>query len=68
EFDQETALVAEAGVRYRVYARIVFEASVVYVPLEIEGNVRRATDPRMVVPSPIGVDPLVVNIGAAWRF
>ncbi|MGZ5441138.1 MAG: OmpW family outer membrane protein [Thermoanaerobaculia bacterium] len=68
EFDQETALVAEAGVRYRVYARIVFEASVVYVPLEIEGNVRRATDPRIVVPSPIGVDPLVVNIGAAWRF
>ncbi len=68
EFDQETALVAEAGVRYRVHPRIVFEASAVYVPLEIEGNVRRATDPRIVVPSPIGLDPVVVSVGAAWRF
>lgn len=68
EFDQETAFVAEAGVRYRVHPRIMFEASAIYVPLEIEGNVRRAADPRIVVPSPIGVDPVVVNVGAAWRF
>jgi outer membrane protein W len=60
EFDPETTFVAEAGLRVRIHPRIVIEASAAYLPLELE-----APAP---LPSTIAVDPLIVSVGAAWRF
>jgi opacity protein-like surface antigen len=60
EFDSETTYVVEAGLRVRIFPRIVLEASAAYLPLELE-----APAP---LPSKIAVDPLIVSIGAAWRF
>jgi len=68
EFDPEIAPVVEAGLRYRFRPRIVLEAGVTYLPVEAEGDVRRSTDPRAQVPETIAVDPLIVSVGAAWRF
>jgi outer membrane protein W len=60
EFDPETTFMAEAGLRYRIHPRIVIEASAAYLPLELE-----APGP---LPPAIAVDPLIVSVGAAWRF
>ena len=68
EFDPETTFVAEAGLRYRIFPRVVLEAGVTYMPLEAEADILRATDPRYPLPSTIAVDPLIVSAGAAWRF
>lgn len=68
EFDPEATFVAEAGLRYRLYPEIVLELGVTYLPVEAEANVLRAADPRYPLPSTIAVDPLIVSIGAAWRF
>lgn len=68
EFDAKTTLVAEAGVRYRIRPRIALEVGVMYLPLEAEPNVRRATDPRIPLPASVAVDPLIVSAGASWRF
>jgi hypothetical protein len=68
EFDPEMAPVVEAGVRYRFRPRIFLEAGVTYVPVEAEGNVIRSSDPRVQVPETIAVDPMMVSVGAAWRF
>jgi hypothetical protein len=63
EFDSEVAPVVEAGLRYRVYPRIVLELGATYIPLEATGD---AADPR--VPRTIAVDPLIVSVAASWRF
>jgi len=68
ELDPETTFVAEAGLRYRLFPRVVLEMGVTYMPLEAEANTLRATDPRYPLPSTIAVDPLIVSVGAAWRF
>jgi hypothetical protein len=68
EFDPETTFVAEGGLRYRIFPRVVLEAGVTYMPLEAEADILRATDPRYPLPSTIAVDPLIVSVGAAWRF
>ena len=60
EFDPETTLVVEGGVRVRIFSRVVLEASAVYLPLELE-----APAP---LPPAIAIDPLIVSVGAAWRF
>ena len=60
EFDRETTFVAEAGVRYRVLSHVYFEGVVAYLPLELEG-----VPP---VPAKMAVDPVIVSVGAAWRF
>jgi len=66
-FANETTFVAEGGLRYRVQ-RVAFEMSVMYVPLEAEPQIRRATDPNVTLPSKLGLDPVIVTLGAAWRF
>lgn len=68
EFDPEMTFVAEAGLRYRIYPEIVLEVGVAYLPLEAEADILRASDPRYSLPSTIAVDPLIVSVGAAWRF
>lgn len=68
EFDPEMTFVAEAGLRYRLYPEIVLEVGVTYLPLEAEANILRPNDPRYPLPSTIAVDPLIVSVGAAWRF
>jgi hypothetical protein len=68
EFDSAVVPVAEAGLRYRVGPHIVFELGATYIPLELQSNVRRIDDPRIVLPETIAVDPLVVSAGAVWRF
>ena len=60
EFDEETAFVVEAGLRYRIHPRIVLEAGIAYLPLELEGPAP--------LPPAVAVDPLIVSAGAAWRF
>ena len=60
EFDPETTFVAEAGVRYRIFPRVVLELGAAYVPLELEG-------PAPLPPS-VSVDPLIVSGAASWRF
>jgi outer membrane protein W len=68
EFDPELTFVAEGGVRYRIHPRIALEVGVTYVPLEATADMLRANDPRVPLPRTVAVDPLIVNVGAAWRF
>ncbi len=67
-FDDEMTFVVEGGLRYRALPRVVLELGVMYVPLEAEPHVIRATDPNVVLPAKLGLDPVVVSLGAAWRF
>jgi outer membrane protein with beta-barrel domain len=67
EFDSETTFIVEGGLRYRVQ-RVVFELGVMYVPLEAEPHVLLATDPNVALPAKVGLDPVIVSLGAAWRF
>ena len=68
EFEAETAWVVEAGLRYRFRPRIYLEAGVTYMALDAESDVRRSNDSRLDLPESVGVDPLIVSVGAAWRF
>jgi hypothetical protein len=67
DFDNQTTFIVEGGLRYRVQ-RVVFEMGVMYVPLEAEPHIRRATDPNVKLPAKVGLDPVIVSLGAAWRF
>lgn len=68
EFDPQLTLVGEGGLRYRFRERIILELGVAYLPLEAGSQVRRVADPRYSLPETVTVDPLIVNVGAAWRF
>ncbi|HVE71423.1 MAG TPA: outer membrane beta-barrel protein [Thermoanaerobaculia bacterium] len=57
EFDSKLAPVVEGGLRYRIHPRIALEAGAAYVPLEAEGD-----------EITVAVDPLIVSVGASWRF
>ena len=67
-FDPEITFVVEGGVRYRVTPRITVELSAAYLPLEAKPDVLRANDPRIPLPATVSVDPLIVSVGASWRF
>ncbi|HKR66484.1 MAG TPA: OmpW family outer membrane protein [Thermoanaerobaculia bacterium] len=67
DFANETTFAIEGGVHYRIQ-RVVLELGVMYVPLEVEPRVHRATDPNIALPPKLGIDPVIVSIGAAWRF
>ena len=56
EFDSKIAPVVEGGLRYRIHPRIRLEGGVMYLPLEAEGDIT------------VVVDPLIVTVGASWRF
>lgn len=60
ELDYQSTFLGEAGVRFRVLPHVYFEAAAAYVPLELEGEAP--------VPAQLAVDPLIVSVGAAWRF
>jgi outer membrane protein W len=64
-FDNETVLVAEGGVRYQVHPRIAIDLSAAFVPLEGETKVGHSAYP---LPEKVGIDPLIVSLGASWRF
>jgi hypothetical protein len=68
DFDSETTFVVEGGLRYRFRPRVIFELGVMYVPLEGEPHIRRATEANVTLPRKVGIDPLIVSVGAAWRF
>ena len=68
DFDPELTFLAEGGLRYRFRPRIILEAGLVYLPLEGNSKIRRAADPRYTVPETVKVNPLIVSVGAAWRF
>ena len=56
EFDAKIAPVVEAGLRYRMHPRIRLEAGVAYIPLDAESDIT------------VTIDPMIVSVGAAWRF
>jgi hypothetical protein len=68
DFDPELSFIAEGGLRYRFRSRIILEAGVTYLPLEADSKIERASDPRYGVPETVKVNPLIVSVGAAWRF
>jgi hypothetical protein len=68
DFDNETTFVVEGGLRYRIRPSIAFELGAMYVPLETEPHVRLATNPNVMLPAKLGIDPVIVSIGASWRF
>lgn len=68
EFDPETALVAEAGVRFRFRPRLFVTLNVAYMPLEAEAEVVLDDNTGLALPSTLALDPLTVSVGAAWRF
>jgi len=68
DFDNETTFVVEGGLRYRFRPSIAFELGAMYVPLEAEPHVRLATDPNVGLPAKLGLDPVIVSVGASWRF
>jgi outer membrane protein W len=38
------------------------------MPLEADLDIRRSDDPRITLPDAIALDPLIVSLGATWRF
>lgn len=67
DFDREITFVAEAGARLRL-RRVPHLAAIVvvsYMPLTAELNVRRA---NVTLPAELSLDPLVIGVGASWRF
>jgi len=65
EFDNETTFVVEGGVRYRFRPSIFLELSAAYMPIEAKPSRVRSA---YTLPDKIGVDPLIVSLGASWRF
>jgi outer membrane protein W len=65
ELEDEVTFFAEAGARYRFRPRLHLEFAAKYVPLETSPDVMRTSYP---LPDPIGLDPLIVSLGATWRF
>ncbi len=65
EFDDEVTFVVEGGVRYRFRPRLFFEVSAAYLPLESESHIVKS---NVAIPSTLGIDPLIVSLGASWRF
>jgi len=65
--DPETALLAEAGVRYRFRPRLFFDLGVTYMPLEGEPVVIR-NNRNLPLPATIAFDPVTLSAGASWRF
>lgn len=61
DFDPVATFLAEAGVRYRIHPRIVLEVGAAYLPLELDDA------PPPLQPT-VGIDPVIVSAGAAWRF
>ncbi|HEV7764946.1 MAG TPA: OmpW family outer membrane protein [Thermoanaerobaculia bacterium] len=66
-FDRETALLVEGGLRYRASSRVVIDVAVSYMPLEATPNHVR-NDTTVPLPESVKLDPLMVSVGAAWRF
>ncbi len=65
EFDSETAFLVEGGLRYRVLPRLFLDLGVSYMPLSAETNVTRT---NVTLPAELGLDPVTVSGGVAWRF
>lgn len=65
EFDSEAALLVEGGLRYRLFPRLFLDLGVTYMPLEAEPNVEKT---NVALPSEVGLDPVTVTAGVAWRF
>jgi outer membrane protein W len=66
-FDRELTVLVEGGVRYRVFANVILDAAVSYMPLEATpSHVRNVTS--IALPESVKLDPLTVSVGAAWRF
>ena len=64
-FDDETAFIAEAGLRWRARPRLFFEAGATYVPLDATPHVRKST---FALPDQLTLDPWSLVISASWRF
>ena len=68
DFDNETTLALDGGLRYRLTPRVALELDVLYLPLDAKPIVRKATDPNVQLEETLGIDPLIVSVGASWRF
>ena len=66
-FGRETALLAEGGVRYRLFPNVFVDVAVSYMPVEATRNHVR-NDTTIALPNVVQVDPLTISAGAAWRF
>jgi hypothetical protein len=64
----ETTFAAEGGVRFQFRPRLAFEVSAAWLPLEGDVEVQQSSDPRVTLPSSVALDPVIVSIGASWRF
>jgi outer membrane protein W len=67
EFDTAQGFAAEAGVRYRRSETVAFELVAMYVPLELDLRVTRNRN-GVPLPSTLRLDPVVLAVGASWRF
>jgi outer membrane protein W len=65
KFDSETAFLVEGGLRYRLLPRLFVELGVTYMPLSAETNVIKT---NVNLPAEVGLDPVTVSGGVAWRF
>lgn len=66
-FDNETAFLGEAGVRYRFRPSVFFTFGATYMPAEAAAGFVR-NDAGLALPDKVQLDPLIVRVGAAWRF
>ena len=65
EFESETAFLIEGGLRYRLLPRLFLDLGVSYMPLSAEPDVAKT---NVSLPSEVGLDPVTVSGGVAWRF
>lgn len=67
EFDRQHTYVAEAGMRYRKSAKVAFDLSATYMPLEMDLHVRRNTIGAPLPPK-LRLNPVILGAAASWRF
>jgi len=64
-FEGQTAVVAEAGLRYRLLSNIYIDAGVIYMPVKADSRVGRS---NVAVPPRVELEPMTISISGSWRF
>lgn len=68
QFDAQTTAAVSGGIRYHLRPRLHLELDATWLPLSADTIVLRNEQGSVTLPPSIDLDPVIVGVGAAWRF